>query len=42
MVQKVAVRCEFEAGLCHGITVVALLFYVHGKRLRSSRNGQLT
>ena len=42
-------RCgDGEGGGCHirykfvHQTVVALLFYVHGKHLRSCRDGQLT
>ena len=34
---------KVEAGLCHAATVViVVLFYVHGKHLRSCRDGQLT
>ena len=28
--------------IAHAVVVVVLLFYVHGKRLWSCRNGQLT
>ena len=41
--QKVAVSREFEARLRHAATVVVvLLCYIHGKHLRSYRDGQLT
>ena len=35
---------EIKAMLCSNniVVVVALLFYVHGKHLRSCRDGQLT
>ena len=44
MALKVAVSREFEARLRHAATgwLVVLLFYVHGKHLRSCRDGQLT
>ena len=29
-------------GGCKGLLIVDLLFYVHGKHLRSCRDGQLT
>ena len=31
-----------QLGYCDFVVVVALLFYVHGKHLRSCRDGQLT
>ena len=42
-------KLHVKVFLCHGqgtvvvvVVVVALLFYVHGKHLRSCRDGQLT
>ena len=39
--KKVRIRYLFTVVLAHKVVVV-LLFYVHGKHLRSCRDGQLT
>ena len=45
-VEKISLRGGLELGTARSVgfvvVVVALLFYVHGKHLRSCRDGQLT
>ena len=37
-----SIKATLNSGRCELVVVVVLLFYVHGKHLRSCRHGQLT
>ena len=40
--RQVSIVAEYRHKIMNSIVVVVLLFYVHGKHLRSCRDGQLT